>query len=60
MGSSVENLSAAKSRISDVDVASESAELTKSQIQSQSAVALMTQNANLQNSIALKLLNDHI
>ncbi|MDH4379466.1 MAG: flagellin [Vampirovibrionales bacterium] len=58
MGSSVENLSAARSRIQDVDVAAESAELTKSQIQSQSAVALMTQNANLQNSIALKLLSE--
>ena len=50
-----ENLSAAKSRIYDVDVASESAELTKSNILSQAGTAVLSQANNNQMS-ALKLL----
>jgi len=50
-----ENLSAARSRIYDVDVASETAELTKSNILSQSGVAVLSQ-ANNNSMAALKLL----
>lgn len=50
-----ENLSAARSRIYDVDVASESAELTKSNILTQSGVAVLSQ-ANNNSMAALKLI----
>jgi len=51
-----ENLSAAKSRVRDVDVASETADLTKNNILLQSSTAVLTQANNYPN-IALKLLN---
>ncbi|NDD93358.1 flagellin FliC, partial [bacterium] len=51
-----ENLSAAKSRIYDVDVASESSELTKHNILSQAGTAVLSQ-ANAMNQTALKLLS---
>ncbi len=50
-----ENLSAAKSRIYDVDVASETAELTKSNILTQAGTAVLSQ-ANNNSMGALKLL----
>lgn len=50
-----ENLSAARSRIYDVDLASETAELAKSNILSAAGTAVLSQ-ANQNNSIALKLL----
>lgn len=50
-----ENLSAAKSRISDVDVATESSELVKNNILAQSGVSVLSQ-ANQNNQLALKLL----
>lgn len=50
-----ENLSAARSRIMDVDIASETAELTKNSILQQSALSVLSQ-ANLQPSAALSLL----
>jgi flagellin len=50
-----ENLSAAKSRIYDVDVASETSELTKSNILSQAGTAVLSQ-ANNNSMSALKLL----
>ena len=50
-----ENLSAAKSRIYDVDVASETSELTKSNILSQAGTAVLSQ-ANNNSQQALKLL----
>ena len=50
-----ENLSAAQSRISDVDVASETASLTKSQILSQAGLAVLAQ-ANKMPQSALSLL----
>ena len=50
-----ENLSAANSRIRDVDVASESAELTKNSILMQAGVSVLAQ-ANQQPSMALSLL----
>lgn len=50
-----ENLSAANSRIRDVDVASESSALTKSQILSQAGLAVLAQANQLPNS-ALSLL----
>jgi len=50
-----ENLSAAESRIRDVDVASETAELTRNQILQQSAIAILSQ-ANTQPQTALQLL----
>ena len=50
-----ENLSAANSRIRDVDVASESSTLTKSQILSQAGLAVLSQANQLPNS-ALSLL----
>ncbi|HYC77247.1 MAG TPA: flagellin [Planctomycetota bacterium] len=51
----VENLSAAHSRIIDVDVASETAELTKNNILQQAALAVLAQ-ANQQPQSALSLL----
>ena len=50
-----ENLSAARSRIYDVDMASESAELTKSNILTQAGTAVLSQ-ANNNSMSALKLL----
>ncbi len=50
-----ENLSAARSRIYDVDMASETAELTKSNILTQSGVSVLGQ-ANQNSMAALKLL----
>jgi flagellin len=49
------NLSAANSRIRDVDVAAESANMSRAQIISQSAVSVLAQ-ANQQPQLALKLL----
>lgn len=50
-----ENLSSAKSRIHDVDMASETAELTKSNILTTAGVAVLSQ-ANQNNMLALKLI----
>lgn len=52
---SSDNLSAASSRIRDVDVASESAKLTRAQILAQAGVSVLAQ-ANQQPQLALKLL----
>jgi flagellin len=51
-----ENLSAARSRIFDVDMASETAELTKSNILSTAGTAVLSQ-ANQNNMLALKLIS---
>jgi len=51
----IENLSAAESRIRDVDVAYETAQLTRNQILQQASVAMLTQ-ANAQPQVALRLL----
>jgi flagellin len=51
----VENLSAAESRIRDVDVAEETANLTRNQILQQAAIAVLSQ-ANAQPQAALRLL----
>jgi len=50
-----ENLSGAESRIRDVDVAKETAELTKNRIMQQAAVSILGQ-ANSQPQMALSLL----
>ncbi len=50
-----ENLAAAESRIRDVDVASETADLTRNSIMQQAAVSILGQ-ANVQPQIALQLL----
>jgi len=50
-----ENLSAARSRIYDVDMASETAELTKENILAQAGVSVLSQ-ANQNNLMALKLI----
>jgi flagellin len=50
-----ENLSSAESRIRDVDVASETADLTRNNIMQQAAVSVL-QQANVQPQIALSLL----
>ena len=50
-----ENLSGAKSRIKDVDMASETSELTKNNILTQANVSVLSQ-ANQNNMLALKLL----
>ncbi|MGN6109724.1 MAG: flagellin N-terminal helical domain-containing protein [Kofleriaceae bacterium] len=55
LSSSHENLSAANSRIRDVDVASETANLTKSQILSQAGLAVLSQSNQLPQA-ALSLL----
>ena len=52
---SAENLSAAESRIRDVDVASETADLTRNTIMQQAAVSVLAQ-ANVQPQVALSLL----
>ncbi len=51
----VENTTAAESRIRDVDVAEETANLTRNSIMQQAAVAILAQ-ANIQPQIALQLL----
>ncbi len=51
----IENISAAESRIRDVDVAMETAELTRNQVLQQAGVAVLAQ-ANLSASVALSLL----
>jgi flagellin len=51
----IENLSAAKSRISDADIAHESAELASAQVLQQAAVSVLAQ-ANQFPSVALKLI----
>ncbi len=51
-----ENLSAAESRIRDVDVASETSDLTRNSILQQAAVSVLAQ-ANVQPQLALQLLN---
>ena len=51
----IENTSAAESRIRDVDVAAETANLTRNQVLQQAGVAVLAQ-ANLSTSIALQLL----
>ncbi len=55
IGVSVENLSAAESRIRDVDVAAETAELTRNSILQQAAISILSQ-ANTQPQVALSLL----
>lgn len=55
LGISDENLSAAKSRIRDVDVAAETADLTRNNILVQSGAAVLSQ-ANQYPNVALKLL----
>lgn len=50
-----ENLSAAESRIRDVDVASETADLTRNNIMQQASVSVL-QQANVQPQVALSLL----
>jgi flagellin len=55
LGISVENLTAAESRIRDVDVAYESSDLTRNTILQQSATAILAQ-ANVQPQLALQLL----
>jgi len=52
----VENLSAAESRIRDVDVAYETAQLTRNQILQQASIAVLGQ-ANALPQSALRLLN---
>lgn len=55
LGISIENLSAANSRIRDADLASEAAEMTRNNIMLQSGVSVLAQTNNV-NSLALKLL----
>ncbi len=55
LGSARENISAANSRIRDVDIASETAEMTRNNILTQSGVAVLSQ-ANQMPTMALKLL----
>jgi flagellin len=52
---SIENLSASESRIRDVDVAAETAELTRNSILQQAAISILAQ-ANVQPQVALTLL----
>ena len=56
LGVVVENLSSAESRIRDVDVAFETAELTRNSILQQASIAILAQ-ANLAPQAALSLLN---
>ena len=57
LATSVENYDAARSRITDVDVASESSEITRLRILQQTAVAVLGQ-ANVQPRLALDLLRE--
>ena len=52
-----ENMSAAKSRIIDADIATETANAVKSQVLQKAGVAILAQ-ANMQPSLALKLIGD--
>ena len=54
LGVSIESLSAANSRIRDVDVAAETADLTRNSILQQAAISVLSQ-ANLQPQTALRL-----
>jgi flagellin len=56
IASARENLAAAESRIRDVDVASETSDLTRNSILQQAAVSVLAQ-ANVQPQLALSLLN---
>jgi flagellin len=56
LGASIENLAAAESRIRDVDVAQETAFLTKTSIMQQAAISVLAQ-ANVQPQSALALLS---
>ncbi len=56
IGTTVENLSAANSRIKDVDIAEESSELTRNQILLQSGTSVL-QQANSTSKMALSLLD---
>ncbi len=55
LGVAIENLSAAESRIRDVDIANETAELTKNSILQQAAISILSQ-ANAAPQAALQLL----
>lgn len=55
LGVSIENISAAESRIRDVDVAYETADLTRNSIMQQAALSMLAQ-ANMQPQVALSLL----
>jgi flagellin len=55
IGVATESLSAAESRIRDVDVAAETADLTRNSIMQQASIAIL-QQANLQPQVALRLL----
>lgn len=55
LGITIENLSSARSQITDTDVASESAEFTKSQVVMQAGVSMLAQANGLPN-LALRLL----
>jgi flagellin len=55
LGITIENLSAAKSQITDTDVAAESAEFTKNQVVMQAGVSMLAQANGLPN-LALRLL----
>ena len=55
LGVQAENLSAAESRIRDVDIAKETAELARDQILQQAAIAVLAQ-ANSQPQLMLRLL----
>ena len=55
IATTAENLAAAESRIRDVDIASETADLTRNSILQQAAVSVLSQ-ANVQPQIALSLL----
>jgi len=55
IGVNIENLGAAESRIRDVDVAAETAQLTRNSILQQAAISILAQ-ANVQPQVALSLL----
>jgi len=57
LGVSIESLSAANSRICDVDVVAETADLTRNSILQQAAISVLSQ-ANLQPQTALRLLQN--
>ena len=55
LGIAAENLQASESRISDVDVASEMANMTKNQVLAQAGISMLAQ-ANTMPQMALQLL----
>ena len=55
VGIQAENLTAAESRISDVDVATEMANMTRNQVLAQAGISMLAQ-ANSMPQMALKLL----